>query len=139
MKQIVLLWRNLLNIIPRASQSIPRSKIYRICLIWIAKAIPDYPQSVPEHSPTIPRLSPERPRLSPDEPETMKKDAYMKKCIFGKHLLRISDVFLPISSQNYAQKLIVVSKKAWPCRQIRPDPSKIASRIRTLFTILEKG
>jgi len=61
-----------------------------------------------------------------------------KKCNFWKHLLRICGVFWSISNPNYVQILIFVSKKAWSCRQIRLDPSKIASRIRTLFTALER-
>ena len=90
-------------------------------------SITDRPQSVPEGPQSIPR------RAGNDE-----KNRFLKKYNFWKHLLRIWGVLWSISTPNYVQNLIFLSKNAWPCRQIRIDPSNIVSRVRTLFTALER-
>ena len=74
----------------------------------------------------------------PRRAENDEKIMLLKKCNFWKHLLRIWGVFWSISNPNYIQILIFVSKNARPCRQIRLDASKIVSRIRTLFTALDR-
>ena len=113
----------------------------RICWIWNTKTIPDHSQNVPDH----PRAFPDRSQSVPEGPQSIPRRAgsdeklrLMKNYNVWKHFLRIWGVFSAISKPNYVQNLIFISKKAWSCRQIRLDPSKIVSRVRTLYTALER-